>query len=150
MAQRDYYEVLGVARGASADDIQRAYRKLARKFHPDVNSKPDAHDRFTEVQAELADRFGPPPAAVLQLVEMARLRIWAHQWSIGSIHQEGKYLVLGYSDRRKIEALRSRNSDRLRVADASSAYLPMPQQLSGLEEILAELKSLLRPDSTGH
>ncbi len=130
-----------------------------RQYVPDMRMKIDLYRRLTrtadeaaldDFQAELADRFGPPPAAVLQLVEMARLRIWAHQWSIGSIHQEGKYLVLGYSDRRKIEALRSRNSDRLRVADASSAYLPMPQQLSGLEEILAELKSLLRPDSTGH
>ncbi len=78
------------------------------------------------------------------------LRIWAHQWRITSIHQEKKYLVLGYTDRRKIDVLRSRCDNRLRVADASSAYLPMPQQLSGLEEILAELKSLLRPDSPGH
>jgi len=76
------------------------------------------------------------------------LRIWAHQWRVGSIHREGKYLVLGYSDRRKIDVLRSRCGNRLRVADASSAYLPMPQQLGGFEEILAEVKALLRPDGT--
>jgi curved DNA-binding protein len=46
---RDYYEVLGVPRDASEEDIRRAYRKLARQYHPDVNKEPDAEDRFKEV-----------------------------------------------------------------------------------------------------
>ena len=49
VAFRDYYEVLGVDRGASQDEIKSAYRKLARKYHPDVNKEPDAEDRFKEV-----------------------------------------------------------------------------------------------------
>lgn len=46
---QDYYEILGVARDASADDIRKAYRKLARKLHPDVNPDPETHERFKEV-----------------------------------------------------------------------------------------------------
>jgi curved DNA-binding protein len=45
----DFYQILGVPRDASQDDIQRAYRKLARTYHPDVNKDPGAEDRFKEV-----------------------------------------------------------------------------------------------------
>src|SRR3954451_8234030 len=59
MARRDYYEVLGVARDTSADEIQRAYRKLSRTFHPDVNKDPAAEDRFKEV-SEAYDVLSDP------------------------------------------------------------------------------------------
>src|ERR1700685_830039 len=50
MQYKDYYEVLGVTRGAAADEVKRAYRKLARKFHPDVSKERNAENKFKEVQ----------------------------------------------------------------------------------------------------
>lgn len=46
---KDYYATLGVEAGASADEVKRAYRKLARKYHPDVSRESDAEARFKEV-----------------------------------------------------------------------------------------------------
>jgi curved DNA-binding protein len=69
--QRDLYDVLGVSRGASQDDIRKAYRKLAKKFHPDMNpGDRKAEDKFKEITAahevlsdekkrKLYDEFGP-------------------------------------------------------------------------------------------
>jgi molecular chaperone DnaJ len=67
--KRDYYEVLGLAKGASPEEIKKAYRQMARKYHPDVNKEPDAEDRFKEVneayeiladeqKRTMYDRFG--------------------------------------------------------------------------------------------
>jgi molecular chaperone DnaJ len=67
--KRDYYEVLGVEKGASADEIKKAFRKLAFKYHPDRNKEPDAEEIFKEISEAYAvlsddqkkaqyDRFG--------------------------------------------------------------------------------------------
>jgi molecular chaperone DnaJ len=67
--ERDYYDLLGVPRGASDAEIKKAFRKLARELHPDVSDEPDAHARFREVAEayevlskpetrELYDRYG--------------------------------------------------------------------------------------------
>jgi curved DNA-binding protein len=67
---RDYYDVLGVPRDARGEQIQQAYRKLARQYHPDLNKDPGAEDRFKEINEAYQvlsdpdtrgryDRFGP-------------------------------------------------------------------------------------------
>lgn len=50
MAKRDFYEVLGLNKSASKDEIKSAYRKLAKKYHPDINKEPGAEEKFKEVQ----------------------------------------------------------------------------------------------------
>jgi len=68
-AKRDYYEVLGVSRGASPDEIKKAYRRLARQYHPDVNREDSAESKFKEIneayevlsdeqKRAMYDRFG--------------------------------------------------------------------------------------------
>ncbi|MBP7600162.1 MAG: DnaJ domain-containing protein, partial [Thermoflexales bacterium] len=47
--KRDYYEVLGVAKDVGADEVKKAFRKLARQYHPDVNKAADAESRFKEI-----------------------------------------------------------------------------------------------------
>ena len=49
MAKRDYYEVLGVDKNASSDDIKKSYRKLAKKYHPDINKEAGAEEKFKEI-----------------------------------------------------------------------------------------------------
>jgi molecular chaperone DnaJ len=69
MSKRDYYEVLGVPKGTAKDEIKKAYRRMARKYHPDVSQEPEAETKFKEVneayevlsddqKRDMYDRFG--------------------------------------------------------------------------------------------
>src|SRR4030042_6721158 len=59
MMGKDYYEKLGVSKDASIDDIKKAYKKLAKKYHPDVNKEADASEKFKEIN-EAATVLGDP------------------------------------------------------------------------------------------
>ena len=68
MQFKDYYETLGVTRGADAEEIKRAYRKLARKYHPDVSKEKNAEEKFKEVQEAYEVLQGPGEAGRLRSV----------------------------------------------------------------------------------
>jgi transcription-repair coupling factor (superfamily II helicase) len=127
---------------------------LPRGYVPDMRAKVDLYRRLARVTSEeavddfateLVDRFGPLPEPVSHLLELARLRIWAHAWGVQEIRIEDRYAVLAYSSRDKLEPLVKRAGGRLRVADQRSAYLLLSGQLTDARAVFAEVKSLLRP-----
>jgi curved DNA-binding protein len=99
----DFYEILGVARDASPEKIQRAYRKLARTYHPDINKDPAAEDRFKQISEAYDvlsdpetrrryDAFGPEFRQVPEGVDpeaWARARAGAGQGTSRSGEDEG-------------------------------------------------------------
>jgi molecular chaperone DnaJ len=100
MADRDYYQILGVERGASHADIRKAYRKLARKYHPDINpGNKDAENKFKELSVaydvlsdekkkKLYDEFGEAGLAAGFDAEKARSY---QQWRQQSTQAGGAY-----------------------------------------------------------
>ncbi|HEY4232161.1 MAG TPA: transcription-repair coupling factor [Lacipirellulaceae bacterium] len=127
---------------------------LERGYVPDMRSKIDLYRRLARLTdetavddfaKELADRFGPLPDPVQHLLELARLRIWAHGWGIHEIRLEDRFAVFGYAERDKLSRLVAKSLGRLRIADGQSAYLPLANGIGDAAAIFAEVKSLLRP-----
>src|SRR3954467_15444263 len=67
MPPRDYYALLGVSRDAGPDEIKKAYRKLARQLHPDVNPSAEAQERFKEVTAAYEVLSDPQKREIVDL-----------------------------------------------------------------------------------
>ncbi len=87
MKYKDYYASLGLARGASDGDIKQAYRRLARKYHPDVSKEPDAEERFKEIAEAYQTLKDPDKRAAYDQLgthasgqEFEPPPSWQHQW----------------------------------------------------------------------
>jgi transcription-repair coupling factor (superfamily II helicase) len=126
---------------------------LPRGYVPDMRTKIDLYrrlarltteDAVSDFAVELADRFGALPATVEHLLELARVRIWAHGWGVREIRLEDRFAVLGYSSRDQLARLVKQSGGRLRVADAASAYLPLACDLGDAVAVFAEIKALLQ------
>ncbi len=126
---------------------------LPSQYVPDMRLKIDLYRRLARVserkqledfRLELVDRFGRIPGQTERLLNLAELRILAHQWGVRSIRLEDRYVVLGYSDPRKIRRLADLSGRQLRVADGHDAYLLLPQEVVASDEIAHCIKSLLQ------
>ena len=72
MEFKDYYQVLGVPRDATAEQIKKAFRRLARKYHPDVSREPDAAARMSEVNEAHAVLSDPEKRAAYDAIGQGR------------------------------------------------------------------------------
>jgi curved DNA-binding protein len=144
MEFKDYYRILGVPRSASQDEIKKAYRRLARKYHPDVSSQADAEARFKEIneanevlsdpeKRSAYDRLGanwrngqdfrPPPG-------------WAGRAGVGDAGGQGfdgfsdffESMFGGRAGRRRASGFQMRGADRSAVAE-----ITLDQALHGTE-----------------
>jgi curved DNA-binding protein len=105
MKFKDYYEVLGVARDASAADIKKAYRKLAHKYHPDVSKHADAEEKFKDVAEAYAtlkdeekkaayDQLGRHPSGE----EFVPPRDWQQHFAQGGFGNGAEFQDIDLSD----------------------------------------------------
>lgn len=129
---------------------------LPRGYLPDLRSKIDLYRRLAQMSneasvddfaGELLDRFGTLPPEVEHLLELARLRIWAHGWGVREIRLEDRYAVLHYTSPDKVRRLVEKSAGRLRIADRESSYLPLLGGVVDPRSVFDEIKSLLRPAS---
>ncbi len=98
MAKRDFYEVLGLNKSASKDDIKSAYRKLAKKYHPDLNHEPDAADKFKEVQEAYDVLYDDKKRQMYDQFGMAAFEQGASTGGAGNPFQGGGFSSQGFGD----------------------------------------------------
>ena len=106
---------------------------LPEEYAPDLRHKIDLYRRMAkiddasqiqDVRAELRDRFGPLPAAVSRMLELAELRLDAAAWQIAAITSDARFIILHYTNRRQMERLVKTSSIAIRIVDRKRAYIP--------------------------
>ena len=106
---------------------------LPEDYAPDLRHKIDLYRRMAkiddasqiqDIRAELRDRFGPLPAAVNRMLELAELRLDAAAWQIAAITSDARFIILHYTNRRQMERLASTSSIAIRIVDRQRAYIP--------------------------
>jgi len=108
MAKRDYYQVLGVSRSGSADEIRKAHRKLVRQYHPDVNkNNASATEKFKEIQELSSDELQTKKRELRQ--ESLHLRL---QQQSGQLEQPSRLRLL----RRQVAQLETVLAERAQKA----------------------------------
>jgi transcription-repair coupling factor (superfamily II helicase) len=106
---------------------------LPDDYVPDLRHKIDLYRRLTRInqaseieqfQEELLDRFGPLPDAAVRMIQLCELRLDAAAWSIQSLTNNDRFIVIQYADRRRIEQLVENASVPVRIVDSRKAYIP--------------------------
>lgn len=162
---KDYYQVLGVGREATADEVKKAWRKLARKYHPDVSKQPDAAQRMSELNEAYAVLSDPERRAAYDALGRGRHAGEAFTpppgWDTGfAFRGEGvdaaqarefsdffERLFGDLGGGHRVRPERRRTSPR-RDAGASAASLVMPLPVAPWEAALGAVVPLRLPDGS--
>jgi molecular chaperone DnaJ len=134
MGQRDFYEVLGVPRNATPEDLKAAFRRLARQYHPDVNKAADAEERFKELNEAYAVLSDPDKRAAFDRYGAEGLRNMGGMPDINSvdfsdIFEELFGFGMGGGSRQ-----RSRNSPRRGTDLAYAVQLTFEESIFGVDK----------------
>jgi len=130
MKFKDYYETLGVKRDATQDEIKNAYRKLARKFHPDVSKEADAEARFKEMGE--AYKVLKDPENVRPTISSAptgkTARTSSHRLTAMQVLNSGGAVTIPASVKVAISVITSNRCSATRAVGATVADVPMHAQ----------------------
>ena len=122
-------------------------------YIPDMRQKMDLYRRISRVvkmrdvemiQEELLDRFTAPPPEVVNLMELATLRVLAHEKYINKIYSDGEYYIFEFASRRIMEQIQTRTKRPIRIADDNTAWMKVETRDSDPVYLTAMFKALLK------